>query len=514
MPRDTPDSRLALLSHELRTPLHAILGMADLLLAGRLPDEQRSLVSTIRASGDSILAIVQDTLEQARSATPRPPRVEPFSPVDLVESHARAMAQMAAQAGLEWTATVDPQLPPVVLGDGHRVRQILTNVVGNALKFTEAGWVHLRAERIGGTETSAGIRFLVADSGVGMTPEERSTAFEPFSQGAGGSARGALGTGLGLGITRSLVHQLGGTLELTSEQGVGTTVSVVLPFAATDHTFPSRRVSDDHFPGVTGVVVTGSPRVADAVGATLTALGVDAGAVRDADDAIACVEDLPPGSPIVMLVDLRTDPGHLHRLHAWSRAGRARGLQVVIATLGPRRMDPSGGAADVHVTLPAGRRELASVLGRTRNTRGDAERTRTGRSPGRILLVEDEPSNRRLLEILLGRAGHEVQSVASGREAVIAFESARPDLTLLDMGLPDMSGADVLRELRASQRGKTARIVILSGLSAGEIEEDLHGDRADAVVQKPVHPAALRTLVGSLLESREQEPPTPAAPAL
>lgn len=236
---------LATMSHEIRTPLYGVLGMIDLLSLTHLDSDQRATVEVVRKSGESLQRIIDDILEFSKLEAGRLEiRPEPVSILELLTTVRNAFSGVASSKGLVLQHEVDPRISPALSVDGVRLQQVLSNFVGNALKFTERGRVSIVAELLDRANGTDRVRFAVQDTGIGIAPEDQKRLFEPFAQAERDTNRRFGGTGLGLAISRRLAEQMGGTVELRSQVGKGTTMLVVLPMPIVDPgSLPAARTS-------------------------------------------------------------------------------------------------------------------------------------------------------------------------------------------------------------------------------------------------------------------------------
>lgn len=491
-----PRNEVSALCHELRTPLEAIRGMADLLLSARLSDDERGLAATILVNSESVLAFLDDALEEGGPGSdPERRRSEPFAPVDVAESVGRALAHAAHTRDVELTVTVAADVPDAVQGDAHRLRQILTNLTARAVTLNRNGFVHLAVQVAAADADSVSLRF-----GIEMSPAG------PGAQG-GDHARGSSPV---LGIARDLVERLGGSLDVEDVPGAGTRTNVHLRFAGTDHRFPANRASDRQYPDAVGVVIGASRHLAASVGATLRSLGAEARILNGPDGLAVALETIPGRDPVLVMADASVGIEGIQWLAARVAAERGTGRPARLEVLLRAGSDDAAFGGVPSLRIPLGRRELATALLRAgavpvRPVRLDATDDHGDATPGdegaHILVVEDEPANRRLVELTLARAGYRVAVAADGQEALDAMAKSCPDLLFVDMGLPDMSGSDVIRRLQELPGGQDVPVVILSGLAYGEVVDELDGVPYTAVTSKPFDAGELRALTQTLLEA-------------
>ncbi|WP_232630380.1 ATP-binding protein [Methylobacterium sp. Leaf118] len=510
---------LATVSHEFRTPLNGILGMADLLLDTPLDAEQRTYVEALRTSGKALLSLVDGILDFSRIEAGRLDlAAEPFDIALLVEGGVELLAPRAQDKGLEIALDIADDLPALRIGDADRVRQILLNLAGNAVKFTQSGGVGVSLTRAG-----EGIALAIQDTGPGMQEERIPILFEEFEQGDSSASRRHEGTGLGLAITRRLVERMGGTIEARSQLGRGSTFRVVLPLPAAEAPEPAAEGPSVARAGIRRVlIVADSPFqapylarrltrsgaaavVVDSVEAGLTALS---GARFDAVIADRCLGD----APVRMLA---------------AEAGRC-GVRCRLILLSPfdRREFGAVNAAgfDSYLIKPVRARSLfdrlqtPSPAPRTapaETARPDADRAAAqaaapvpalpGPATGRhVLLAEDNPINALLATRALERLGACVTLARDGLEALAIAETQGPfDLALIDIRMPGLDGLETARRIRAREAESGSARLHLVALTANTGREDAraaHEAGFDGFLAKPLN---LRALPG-LLEGRAE----------
>ena len=479
----------ATLTHELRTPLNGVLGMASLLELAKLEPNAREYVGAIKQSGELLLDLITEILDYSRlEAGHVALESAPFDPEATMQDVAELLSPKARDKGLELAVVVRADAPQRVIGDDGRLRQILFNLAGNAVKFTETGGVTLEmAPRPGGR-----LRFSVRDSGPGVAPEKQALIFEEFSQADAGVARRHGGAGLGLAIVKKLARAMGGEAGLVSRPGFGATFWVELPLQTAPAESAALTLSD-----VRIAVMSGSPVLTQALRAMIVSLG-----------AIAVMRDEQPD---VILYDWRD--GDSADIAQAQRAARA-----VIALLPQEHraaIEACRAAGLAHYTLKPVRRR--SLVERVRLALGErdapvnaatvsAEAAPATLAGLRVLLAEDNPINALLARTVLTRAGCVVTLARDGVEAVEAAEAAAFDLILLDIRMPRLDGLEAGQRIRAGQGPNAgAPIVALTADTGGDERAQALKAGMDDFLTKPID-AGLLLAVAERLSSR----PNPA----
>lgn len=470
---------LSTVSHEIRTPLSAVRGLSELLLATDLGPEQREQVDTIRLASADVVTLVNDLLDLARAESGHLRLdVAPFDLTMTIDNVIRVLAAQAEAKGLDLRADVR-HAPVGLIGDSHRLHQVLVNLIGNAIKFTQDGSVTVSAKPLrDGDDSIATIHFAVADTGIGIPDERLEAIFEEFEQAEESTARRFGGTGLGLGISKELVHLMGGVIGVESEAGVGSTFWFDIPF-------PLAQPTDE---GWRRCSVIGRPMTR----APLVAMLRSGGWLVDEGDGLEAVAH--GSSPVVFggtlddLAEMQI-PRELTFVDAVPERGNAEKA---------RRLGVRG-----YLGSPVGVDELASVLdgvagGASFATRHEVERT----GPSlRVLAADDAPSNRLLVERTLTRRGHKVVAVPGGIRALEEVMSATTyDVVILDGQMPDLSGIEVIRRIRSDETGTNRHIPILA--LTGRVSEFERAEAlaagADVWVGKPFDAASLPEIVEEL----------------
>jgi two-component system, sensor histidine kinase and response regulator len=473
---------LANMSHEVRTPMNGVIGMTELLLSTPLDARQRRYANTISGSANSLMTVINDILDFSKiEAAKLEIRSGEFALRDLIEDLSVLMSQRAHAKGLEIATHLQPDVPEHVVGDGDRLRQVLTNLLANAVKFTEQGEVVLRAAVHGGTDDRLLIRFEVVDTGIGIAPEDRSRLFQAFSQIDGSMTRKYGGTGLGLAISRRLVELMGGRLELTSTPGKGSCFWFELPLQRAGHA-DGPRVFDAAREHVLIVDDNETNRlILEELldGWRVRHLSADGGA--RALELLA--EQAASGDPFTTLVLDMQMPGMsgLDVVRALRKDERFNTLHVVMLTsLGREAATAEGLAhwADDVLVKPVKQADLAAALPGLRvihhsiPSKGTATDAVAFAGDLRILVVEDHPLNQEVMKDLLGSLGYTFDLAGNGLEALRALEQKEYSLILMDCQMPELDGYEASRRLRKLERDKGQSRIPVIAVTAHALSEE------------------------------------------